>query len=107
MRHIVVSYYIKATDVKKNGNPFCSKLLHFAYRCQCSCKAKCSNYYILQRYYILGCDNLATICYSVEWTEKLNFLVPCVGVSKFGGANDAVPVVFMTSGLQSSFEEKA
>ena len=53
MRHIVVSYYIKATDVKKNGNPFCSKLLHFAYRCQCSCKAKCSNYYILQRYYIL------------------------------------------------------
>ena len=56
MRHIVVSYYIKATDVKKNGNPFCSKLLHFAYRCQCSCKAKCSNYYILQRYYILGCD---------------------------------------------------
>ena len=56
MHHIVVSYYIKATDVKINGNPFCSKLLHFAYRCQCSCKAKCSNYYILQRYYILGCD---------------------------------------------------
>ena len=55
MRHIVVSYYIKATGVKK-GNPFCSKLLHFAYRCQCSCKTKCSNYYILQRYYILGCD---------------------------------------------------
>ena len=57
MRHIVVSYYIKATDVIKKCNPFCSKLLHFAYRCQCSCKAKCSNYYILQRYYILGCDN--------------------------------------------------
>ena len=56
MCHIVVNYYIKATDVKKNRNPFCSKLLHFAYRCQCSCKAKCSNYYILQRYYILGCD---------------------------------------------------
>ena len=60
MRHIVVSYYIKATDVKKNGNPFCSKLLHFAYRCQCKCKAKCSNYYILQRYYILGCDSAIT-----------------------------------------------
>ena len=43
MRHIVVSYYIKATDVK-NGNPFWSKLLHFAYRCQWSCKAKCSNF---------------------------------------------------------------
>ena len=40
MRHIVVSYYIKATDVNKNGNPFRSKLLHFAYRCQCSCKEK-------------------------------------------------------------------
>ena len=38
--------------MSKNGNPFCSKLLHFAHRCQCSCKAKCSNYYILQRYYI-------------------------------------------------------
>ena len=45
--------------MSKNGNPFCSKLLHFAYRCQCSCKAKCSNYYILQRYYILGCDTAA------------------------------------------------
>ena len=43
--------------MSKNGNPFCSKLLYFAYRCQCKCKAKCSNYYILQRYYILGCDN--------------------------------------------------
>ena len=42
--------------MSKNCNPFCSKLLHFAYRCQCKCKAKCSNYYILQRYYILGCD---------------------------------------------------
>ena len=61
MRHIVVSYYIKATDVKKNGNPFCSKLLHFAYRCQCTCVAKCSNYYILQRYYILGCDSAVTM----------------------------------------------
>ena len=62
MRHIEVSYYIKATDVKKTGNQFCSKLLHFAYRCQCSYNAKCSNYYILQRYYILGCDRALTLC---------------------------------------------
>ena len=73
MRHIVVSYYIKATDVKKNGNPFCSKLLHFANRCQCSCKAKSSNYYILQRYYILGCDSaqiraLCGMIYLFEYT---------------------------------------
>ena len=66
MRHIVISYCIKATDVKENGKPICSKLLHFAYRCQCSCKAKCSNYYILQRYYILGCDKAVCLFLLVQ-----------------------------------------
>ena len=56
--------------MSKNGNPFCSKLLHFAYRCQCKCKAKCSNYYILQRYYILGCDIgplYPLVCIKGDW----------------------------------------
>ena len=59
--------------MSKNGNPFCSKLLHFAFRCQCKCKAKCSNYYILQRYYILGCDRALQMNYYI-YRELSNWI---------------------------------